>query len=197
MNRRAFLTSVAAVAVSPAFTAFARVACGPFYNGVQACEAGIQSSLLAVSAVQRMPEWCWAACIETVFAYYGHRVPQEQIVRETWGQIVNLPGQPEQIIRDLNRDWTDVNGETFSVSGDVFSANPITAAQDLSEDMPLIIGTMGHAMVLSSLTYLRNAYGQGEVKAAVVRDPWPGRGRRVLTPQEWYGTQFLARIRVE
>jgi hypothetical protein len=72
----------------------------------------------------------------------------------------------------------------------------MTATQDLSNDMPLIIGTMGHAMVLTSLTYVRDQFGRGDVTAAVVRDPWPGNGRRVLSAQEWYNTSFLARIRV-
>ena len=131
-----------------------------------------------------------------VFAYYGHRVPQKRIVRETWGRIVNLPGQPAQILRNLNRTWTDESGDSFSVSGDVYSANAITAAQDLAQDMPLIIGTMGHAMVLTSLVYVRDPYGGGTVNAAIVRDPWPGRGRRTLSAQEWFNTRFLARIRV-
>jgi hypothetical protein len=83
------------------------------------------------------------------------------------------------------------------VQGDVFSANAITAAQDLSANMPLIVGAMGHAMVLTALTYWRDVYGRGQVVDAVVRDPWPGRGRRSLTPQEWYSVNFLIRIRVQ
>lgn len=131
-----------------------------------------------------------------VFRYHGFRVPQREIVRQTWGRIVDLPGQPNQILANLNRPWTDARGREFYVYGDSLTANPVTAAQDLANDMPLIIGTMGHAMVLTSLTYLRDQFGRGEVKAAVVRDPWPGEDRRVLSPQEWYSTNFLARIRV-
>jgi hypothetical protein len=61
------------------------------------------------------------------------------------------------------------------------------AAQDLAADMPLIVGTMGHAMVLTALTYNRDGYGSGVVTGAIVRDPWPypglRDGRRVLSPQ--------------
>jgi hypothetical protein len=131
-----------------------------------------------------------------VFRYYGFQGPQAHIVQQTWGQIVNLPGQPNQILANLNRPWIDATGRRFGVSGDAFTANPMTAAQDLSQDMPLIIGTMGHAMVLTSLTYIRDQFGNGNVTSAVARDPWPGRGRRVLSAQEWYATSFLARIRV-
>ena len=131
-----------------------------------------------------------------VFRYYGYRVSQTRIVQDTWGGIVNFPAFPGQILANLNRPWVDRRGRPFGVTGNVYSANPITAADDLAQDMPLIIGTTGHAMVLTALTYVRNQFGNGEVTAAVVRDPWPGRGRRVLSAQEWYGTSFLARIRV-
>lgn len=205
MDRRRFLKvssgSLALGALGLSNPASALINCTPFnYQGVQKCEAGIDTRLAHVSATsvggQHMNQWCWAACIEMVFRYYGLRVPQEAIVQQTWGGIVNLPGQPHQILSNLNRPWRDSSGRHFQVSGDTYSANHISAAQDLSNDMPLIIGTMGHAMVLTSLQYVRDQYGRGKVTAAVVRDPWPGKGRRVLSAQEWYNTSFLARIRV-
>jgi len=202
MNRRALVLSmVSSCITSFPLNAYARLSCGPFVPpGIQQCEAGIDSSLASITAAavggQHFSEWCWAACIEMAFTYYGHPVPQERIVSETWGGIINLPGQPSQILENLNRDWTDENGDDFSVTGDTYSVNAITAAQDLAQDMPLIIGTMGHAMVLSSLVYVRDGFGRGNVNAAIVRDPWPGRGRRVLTPQEWSNINFAVRIRV-
>jgi hypothetical protein len=202
MKRRDCITALAtALACALPARALARLACGPFVPpGVQQCEAGLDSSLAHITAAavggQHLSQWCWAACIEMVFRYYGFLVPQERIVQETWGSIVNLPGQPGQILTNLNRPWIDERRRRFFASGDAFSANPITAAQDLAQDKPLIIGTMGHAMVLTALTYIRDQFGRGNVTAAVVRDPWPGRGRRVLSPQEWYSTNFLVRIRL-
>ena len=205
MSRRNILklgsAGLALGAVGASGPASALLRCTPFdFNGVQYCEAGIDSRLVSISAGavggQHMNQWCWAACIEMVFRYYGFVIPQATIVQQTWGGIVNLPGQPQQILANLNRPWKDANGQTFHVSGDIFSANPITASQDLSNNMPLIIGTQGHAMVLTSLQYARDRWSRGQVKLAVVRDPWPGRGRRVLSPHEWYGTSFLSRIRV-
>lgn len=202
MKRRDLLTTFApALLLAVPRSAHARLRCTPFdLRGLQQCEAGIDSRIAGVTAAsvggQYLSQWCWAACIEMVFRYYGYRVSQVRIVRDTWGGIVNLPGYPGQILANLNRTWIDDRGRRFGVSGDVYSANPITAAGDLADDMPLIIGTTGHAMVLTSLTYVRDQLGNGEVTAAVVRDPWPGRGRRILSPQEWYGTNFLARIRV-
>jgi hypothetical protein len=180
----------------------ALVRCGPWDQpgpGIQLCEAGIRSTLLDVTASDRQQasEWCWAASISAVFHYYGHPVSQERIVKEAYGKIVNMPGTPQAILGALNRVWIDDNGGRFRASGDTRSASIVTAAQDLANDKPLIIGSRGHAMVLTDLVYTRDHDGRGRPQSATVRDPWPyNPGKRLLTPQEWNGTRFLARIRV-
>jgi hypothetical protein len=189
------------VTVGPSSAVLAAINCTPYdERAIQRCEAGIQSSMLDVVAAgvggQHLNQWCWAACIEMIFRYYGFFMPQEEIVRQTWGSIVNLPANVHQMVANLNRTWIDHKGQQFVILGDVLTANVGTATQDLADNQPLIIGTMGHAMVLTSLLYERNVWGQGNVIAATVRDPWPGKGRRVLTAQEWYSTQFFIRIRV-
>jgi hypothetical protein len=206
MDRRGFLTGLGALGLGAYWRPAARtgaveLACGPFDGyGVQRCEAGIDSALMDVAAADRQErsQWCWAACIEAVFNYYGHAVSQERIVEEAWGRVVDMPGSPYQILRSLNRRWTDDDGGEFRAFGTTFGTNAVTAAQDLAADRPLIVGTLGHAMVLTSLQYVRNAYGGGQVTMAVVRDPWPTNPRRRgLSPQEWYAMNFAARIRVE
>lgn len=201
MNRRGFLgtAAIASLAGVVPKRSMAALVCTPFVPpGIQQCNVGIASAIAVVNApLQHETEWCWAACIEAVFKYYGHPVSQARIVAETWGAIVNLPGQPQQILFDLNRPWIDDFGRPFAVVGDVLSANAMTASQDLALDMPLIIGSMGHAMVLTRLEYVRDGFGRGDVRAAYVRDPWPGNGLRVLTPKEWLSTMFLVRIRVQ
>jgi len=201
LNRRTWIKSLSAAVAGGAAVAQMKAALScrepmaPY--GVQACVAGIpQQEMDTVYATQQQTEWCWAACIEMVFTYWGHPVDQVEIVRQTWGQIVNMPAQPGQIIADLNRAWRDRNGNPFRSQGDVFSANGATAAQDLAVGMPLIIGSMGHAMVLTAVSYNRAPNSQGQVTGAVVRDPWPGRGRRMLSGQEAAAAMLLARIRV-
>lgn len=200
MDRRKFLKigsgSLALGAMGISSTASALLNCTPYnFQGIQQCEAGIDSRVaLMIAKVQRNTQWCWAACIEMVFFYYGLSVPQEWIVQQTWGGLVNNPGTPEQIVSNLNRTWMDAIGRSFYVSGDTYSANHVTASQDLSNNKPLIIGTMGHAMVLTSVQYITNQYGNGYVTEAIVRDPWEDRGRRSLTREEWHRANFLVRI---
>lgn len=200
MNRRRFL-AMAGGAVTTALVYPQKVAaawrCTGFNQfGIQECEVGVLSAVMPVTAQQEDSQWCWAACIEMVFRYYGYRVRQQRIVSDTWGSLVNMPGRPDQILANLNRPWIDDRKRKFAVMGDAYSANPLTAANDLSDNMPLIIGTHSHAVVLTAMRLARNVQGRLSVLAAMVRDPWPGRGRRLLTPQEWMGVSFAARIRV-
>jgi ABC-type bacteriocin/lantibiotic exporter with double-glycine peptidase domain len=179
------------------FSARAEVQCGPYMNsGLQQCIAGIDSGLANID-VQEKSQWCWAACLSMIFRFYGHPVSQARIVREAWGRTVNLPAEPWQVVEALNRTWVDDNGEEFEVSGDVENTTAITATEDLRANHPLIIGTCGHAVVLTAVTYVQDKSGNGEVTAAIVRDPWPGRGRRHLTPKEWNEIDLAVRIVVE
>jgi hypothetical protein len=202
LNRRNWIQTVSVAAGAGLVASRLRGAlqCGPPLApwGVQACVAGIpEDRSNVIFAYQQASEWCWAACIQMVFAYWGHPIPQQEIVRQTWGIITNMPAQPEQIVQDLNREWKDSRGNRFTSAGDCFSASGVTAAQDLAGDMPLIIGSMKHAMVLTAVSYKRAKNGQGQVTGAQVRDPWPGNGgRRPLTPQEAASAMLLARIRV-
>ena len=204
MNRRKFLKNLGMITagsiISLPSVSKAFVNCVPYDYTTEYCNAYIDGTISYIVAVdvggQHLTQWCWAACIEMVFRYWGYSVSQERIVEETWGTIVNLPGQPYQILSNLNRPWVDDNGRSFSVTGDSYSANPVTAAQDLVNNMPLIIGTLGHAMVLTSIEYLRDMYGNVQPVTATVSDPGPGNGLRYLSPQEFYGANFLARIRV-
>jgi hypothetical protein len=164
---------------------------------IELCTAGI-SSFEFKQAYQEQNEWCWAACISMVFDYYDHAVDQERIVKETWGTVADMPGQPADILQDLNKKWTDDDGDDFSCEGDMLSVSLNTAIQDLIDDHPLIIGALGHATVLTAVTSeVDTITTQFVIQQVVVRDPWPGNGgRRLLSPVEWANLNFAARIRV-
>jgi hypothetical protein len=186
--------------------AAADVKCGQYadtdYGMAQICDAGIPSHELDVTAqlepnVQLQSNWCWAAAISGVFAYYGHPVSQARIVREAYGGIANMRGTTRAIMGSLNRDWVDDANRPFHVEADTFSANWITATQDLAQSRPLIVGSLGHAMILTAAEYTRFANGNGRIRGVIVRDPWPTNPRRrTLSPEEAYGVQMLIRIRV-
>ena len=197
---------IIAASLSCTAHASAEVRCGRYFpttfGPAQICDAGIPSQYLDITAqlepnVQLQSQWCWAAAISGVFAYYGHPVSQQEIVRAAYGDIVNMPGTPQAITASLNRPWVDDFGRRFGVSSDVYTANWVTAAQDLAQNLPLIVGSLGHAMIVSATEYRRFTNGASETRSVVVRDPWPTNPRRrTLTLREAYGVQVLIRIRV-
>jgi len=201
VNRRTFVSNLAiggtALLTAPSHASAALV-CSAVSPTVEACTAGIRSSLanISMSRPQQQSNWCWAACIQMVFRYNGLRISQAKIVEEVFGARVNQPGEPEQIVDALNRTWTDEDNDNYDVEGDIYTVSPGTAAQDLAADFPLIIGSLGHAMVLSAVSFYRDAYGNGQIVNAMVRDPWPGRGLRQITAAEWIYMSFAVRIRV-
>lgn len=205
MNRRTFLLTCGSVCVMGPVVASARLSCARIsYPGLGArlrCTAGILSRMAPVSAdYQHATQWCWAAAISMVFHYYHHAVSQARIVQETWGQLVNQRGSDEQILSGLSRTWTDDDGLKFASSCDATSANPVTAAEDLVNDNPLILCSFGHAMVLAALTYVQNPSvpGGASVTTATVWDPWARNGgRRMLSAQEWRNVSLLVRVRIE
>ncbi|MBU0943267.1 MAG: hypothetical protein KJ804_21225 [Proteobacteria bacterium] len=205
MDRRDFIkissSTVGLSLLSLSSSAQALLNCSPFDAlGRQQCEAGIDSLLAAqtssITGGQYVSRWCWVACIEMVFGYHGLNLSQEQIVQNAWGNIERMPGQPRDIVTGLSRNWRDSSRVRFFVSGESYPPNPITVSQDLSRNFPLIIGNMGHTMVVTAMKYELDKWGNGQVKEAAVRDPWPGEGRRTLSAQEWLGTSFVTCLRV-
>jgi hypothetical protein len=216
MKRREFLQRLATLASAGAALATgvsglaeANVECndgplGPYGPPGRVCVSGLPSSIIHVEARQEQSQWCWAACISMVFAYHGHPVTQSRIVDEAYGGPLNLPAQPWTMLGSLNRQWTDDHGNHFQSRSSPGSSNALEAAQDLADNMPLIVGTMGHAVVMTAIEYAAPYVmtpfgpqtGQVVITSATVRDPWPGRGRRVLTPAEWYSINFAVQIRV-
>lgn len=207
MDRRSLFGMMLGSALLPTAARAEESCSGPFADGFLRCETGIPSFQF-VSARQSESQWCWAACIEMVAGYYGHNLSQETIVQTVYGRLVNLPAVNWTIINALNRTWIDDDGNEMQTACDiVWDAQsgimrpdaPQVASQYLLNNQPLIVGTLGHAMVLTAVGFVRSAFNPylGEATHAVVRDPWPGRSpRRLLSPQEWHSIQFLIAPRV-
>jgi hypothetical protein len=164
---------------------------------LQRCDVGIPFASAEQKAKQQhMSEWCWAASISMAFAFHGYDVAQERIVAEAWGGIANIPGSPEAILRSVNRRWKSDGGELFDVIGTPYGVNIPAVVQDLQANDPVLIGTMGHMMVLTHVAWIQNAYGQWQIVDATVRDPWPlNPSRRSLSAAEWANTQIAVRVR--
>jgi hypothetical protein len=158
------------------------------------------------TAAQQCLEWCWAACIEAVFAFHGHHVRQERIARKIFGVPICARAIGPQVISAIDGDWVDESHNSFLASAQVLWDTQFefgrpdavaVAARELEAGNPLILGALGHATVMTAMTYSGNGLGV-QINEVVVRDPWPGSpNRRTLSLQEAMWTQFLAKVEVE
>lgn len=184
------------------FPAHARLVCQDF-PGYRTCSAGVTVALQ--TARQAKQNWCWAACIEAVFGFHDRKVSQRRIVEKVFGSDFDRPAMGPQIVFAVNGEWKDDSGDTFAAAAEVLWDSQfqfgrpdavIQAARELEADNPLILGALGHATVLTAMTYSGNGY-MVQLNELIVRDPWPGSpNRRTLSAQEAFATQFLAKIRV-
>lgn len=170
---------------------------------VRTCQSYFETKEISLSAtdvggsnIQLQNQWCWAASIEMAFRYYGYYIPQAEIVRQTWGVIVNMPAQPADIVFALNRTYIDTFGKVFQAQGFVLN-NWNQATFSLGNDRPVLVGAQGHMTMLYGLQYRfgvdlsGNQTTQTVFDQAAVIDPWPGIGVRDLSPTE-FNTAFLA-----
>jgi hypothetical protein len=205
LDRRAFLTGSAALLLGPR-SARSELACTEWdAQGIRYCEVGLSIGAIP-TAQQRCQNWCWAACIEAIFALHGYGVAQEAIVQKVFGDLVCLPATGPDIAYAIDGEWVSEDGQYFSASADVlwdsqyFFGQPdaiVQAAHELSNGNPLIIGALGHATVMTAMGYYLAANGAYQIQEIIIRDPWPDSpNRRQLSPDEAMGTQFLAKVHV-
>jgi len=179
--------------------------CSQFnWQGVQYCEAGVH--IPRFTAQQECQNWCWAACIQAVFKYHGRSVEQKKIVERVYSNQGCYTATGPQIISAISGNWRDENGNRFQAYGEPVLDlqhgiwNPFAAQQvalELANGNPLINGAVGHATMITAMSYFRDIYGNGRPNSIVVRDPWPSNpNKRYLSAREAQGTFFIARVRV-
>jgi len=141
---------------------------------------------------QQATHWCWAASVANAFRASGHRVSQARIVREVYGDVVNMRSGPAANVSALlDRAWTDDAGApfrarllgVFDAQGGRSSLDSRELVAALRAGRPLVFGTTSHAMLLIGVTY-QESDGAVRVVEATVFDPWPGVGVRALRPDE-------------
>jgi len=143
---------------------------------------------------QRADNWCWAACIQMVLNYHGIYVTQEEIVTRIYGKAVDQPGQPEQILQALSGWAPDTRGRYSTIVADPYLINGSSLVSDLTYRWPLIVGLrgnpVGHACVLTAVTYKVDMHNRPIIKSVVLRNPWPGSPSR----EEMSWKEFMSRV---
>lgn len=172
--------------------------------GIRQCSSGLDAAqILHMQASQEKSQWCWAASIAMVFSHHGFAVTQEAIVRQHYSDAADKPLHATQVAPVLERAWQDQAGRAFLASATTgnaparrFQFSDDTVIREMQAQRPLIVGALGHAMVLVQVHYERfTAQDAVRITGGVVIDPMPGRGVRPLTRLE-LNPAYVAAVRI-
>jgi hypothetical protein len=178
ISRRAALACGAALCLMPT-AALADAKDATYNNGL--CTAGLDAGS-ADPVRQLKPHWCWAACIQTIFATHGFHVAQQRIVEKVFGNEIDQSANAKEILSAIDGRWIGERGQPFEAEGFVLwdrvanferSDALELAVAELEGGNPLIFANERHAMVLTSMIYSKAANGGISVESLIVRDPWP------------------------
>ena len=125
---------------------------------------------------QEKSNWCWAASISNIFAFYGHTVKQEDIVFAATGNKADSTASPVMIAAQVNRPWVDDDGDKFEahltaaydVFAHVLAISNMYIVNELSQGRPLLVCNTHHCMVITAVDFTPLS-----VRAVWVFDPWP------------------------
>jgi hypothetical protein len=219
LSRRTFLNALPAAAMFQVGGAHAEEQCLKHGNNGETCSAGIVIGDVQ-TARQRCKDWCWAACIETIFSLHGYKVPQEDVVKKVFGNEDCLAANLPEIIEGIGGVWSNkgFSAAAYELPDTLLSQHTKKPAPsyikflnagdreviaELNQGNPLIVGTrgqgaLGHAMVLSAIKYERYMGYPLWLTEFTVRDPWPGSpNRRLLTADEFAGSFFVVKVVVQ
>ena len=183
----------------------------------ETCTAGVVIGNVQ-TARQRCENWCWAACIETIFSLHGYTVSQERVVKKVFGdKIPCVRAEAPEIIVGIGGMWSDEFGSRFNASAYRLPDTLLSRANkpapsnikflhegdrkviaELNQGNPLIVGALGHATVLTAIKYTRFMGYPLWLTEITVRDPWPDNpNRRLLNADEIAKSFFVAKVVVQ
>ena len=108
-----------------------------------------------VAGRQRQANWCWAATVQMVLNYHGLFVSQEQIVHRIYGDLVDRPAGPNEILEALSGWAPDARGRFSSIYATPYIVRGSDIVRDLASRWPIVVGLrgepIGHAYVLTAV----------------------------------------------
>lgn len=189
MNRRGFLSGLAAVATYAPFALAAQ--CVPVAPGVIGCTYRLSRHFDIIQ--QDCLEHCWAASIAGAFGYLGHPMDQDAIASEMFKSPQCLPASTGVINAVLNHQWVDSNGVNFTgrINGLFDPMNGLVNMDNagllagLRADKPLLYCNASHCMVIVEMDVRMNMYGSLiAIDQVVVADPFGNNGFHQLSAPE-------------
>jgi len=135
---------------------------------------------------------CWLACLQMAAKFQGFDVPAPALLKELYeGKLPKTPWLDTGI---NGKPVHDTKGKPVQLVLEKLQVRAAEAAELLSENQPIVIGSMGHPVLLTSMTYTGDLLGGMTLVDATVLDPAPGKGTRVVSSPDWINVSFATRI---
>jgi hypothetical protein len=107
--------------------------------------------------------------------WHGKQIDQIDVVRQTFGGVVNALADPMTLINAVNRSYTEQNGQQFTIQSNVWSVlhgmanvNNAGIIQELDANRPLVVCNTSHMMALVGVSYPQGTF---TINQAWVSDP--------------------------
>lgn len=114
--------------------------------------AMVDSSIVECISVQEKDNWCWAACVQTIFCYYGIMESHANIVRRVYGSSCDWTASGNEMSETLD-GWHGLTVKSFRAKSAQSFIDEIAAGH------PLIIGYGEHAYLLTHIYYNKTSNG--------------------------------------
>lgn len=156
---------------------------------------------------QNMSNWCWAAVLQSILRFHGVSITQEDIVHRAYGGFIDRPANDAEITNTVN-NWAFVDsaGLAWMLNAQPQSEVTVTSVlEDLHFNQPVLVGlsgppgetgAVGHAYVLSAISYRLDANGFVFPQDVQLRDPWPDNPSEIEMPWSEFMQRHLFYIRV-
>jgi hypothetical protein len=193
----AILFAVVAVAMLAQMrpAAAASVPCKEVYGrgGGYVCGAGLDTRLMDLAyQPQQTPVGCLAVSMAMIIAYSGGNISASDVIASIFGANVPDTLSPDQVLPYLNHTYTSsADRSVTATTGSVLISSPIAGgrgpmrsiANQLTNEMPLLVFTSHNAMLLTSIYYYADLLGRPlRPYAVIVRDPFPYQGQPLSMP---------------
>ena len=156
---------------------------------------------------QHQSNWCWAATLQMILRFHGVLVNQEDIVLRAYGDYRDRPANSDEITRTVD------NWQFMDAANNIWRVNAITqqevtvtsVLEDLHYNQPVLVGlaappentgAVGHAYVLSAISYRVDARGFVYPDTVQLRDPWPDNPSLVELPWSEFMERHMFYVRV-
>lgn len=155
--------------------------------------ASVHDRMLTCYAYQQRSNWCWAASLQMVLAYYKMNVSQATLVKRAFGKTPDRAASAQEMVKALD-GYQKGKRRVACYADSVIDLRQLVA--EIEEGHPVVVGMayqgQQHAMVLTQIFFQPDAAREGKINPVqvVVVDP----SRQFLKERRFSWAEFCRMV---